>query len=259
VRPAPGHVERLTRIARIGVGLGNGYVHVVTRESPDEEDRVGSADSGRRAADEFEGAQRWVPARPSIAALQAAVHECRGCELYRAATQAVMGEGPSGAPLMLVGEQPGDREDEAGRPFVGPAGRLLDRALDQAGIDPGTVYKTNVVKHFRYERRGSRRIHKGPSRWHVAACEPWLLAELEAIGPRVVVLLGATAARAVYGSSFRVTTSRGTRLDWPTETPFAPRAALATMHPSAVLRSRDGDADLEALVRDLRVANNLLG
>ena len=217
------------------------------------------ADTGHRVAAEFEGAGRWVPARPSVAALGKAVQHCRGCELYRQATQAVMGEGSSGAPLMLVGEQPGDREDEVGRPFVGPAGRLLDRALDEAGIDLRIVYKTNVVKHFRYERKGSKRIHKGPSRWHVAACEPWLLAELEAVGPRVVVLLGATAAQAVFGPSFRITVSRGVRLDWPVESPSAPEAAVATAHPAAVLRSRQRDADLAALVRDLRAATDLLG
>jgi DNA polymerase len=160
---------------------------------------------------------------------------------------------------MLVGEQPGDREDEVGRPFVGPAGRLLDQALESAGVDPGDVFKTNVVKHFRYERKGTKRIHKTPSRWHVAACEPWLLGELEAVRPRVVVLLGATAAQSVFGPAFRVTVSRGMRLEWPVTTPFAPEAALATTHPSAVLRSRHRVTDLQMLVRDLRSARDLLG
>ena len=213
----------------------------------------------------FEGAERWIPTRRTVSALGAAVEGCRGCDLYQAATQAVMGEGSPKAPLMLVGEQPGDREDEAGRPFVGPAGRLLDRALAQAGIEPDSVYRTNVVKHFRFERRGARRIHKNPSRWHVVACKPWLLAELQAVRPRVVVLLGATAAQSVFGSSFRVTVSRGVRLDWPTDHTdgtngtFAPEAALATTHPSAVLRSRQRDLDFDALVRDLQAANELLG
>ena len=217
---------------------------------------MGESDS---RTDAFEGASSWVPTRPTVAGLRSAVQDCRGCDLYLAATQAVMGEGPSRAPMMLVGEQPGDREDEAGRPFVGPAGRLLDRALGEAGIVPESVYRTNVVKHFRFERKGSKRIHKGPSRWHVVACEPWLLGELDAVRPRVVVLLGATAAQSVFGASFRVTVSRGVRLDWPTGRSVAPEAAVATTHPSAVLRSRRREADLEALVRDLRVANELLG
>jgi len=222
--------------------------------------RHSTSDAGAaRAQDDYPGAQQWVPARPTVASLQAAVQDCRGCDLYRAATQAVMGEGPADAELMLVGEQPGDREDEAGRPFVGPAGRLLDKALEQAGIDPSSVFRTNAVKHFRYERKGSKRIHKGPSRWHVAACEPWLLAELETVGPRVVVLLGATAGQAVFGPSFRVTAVRGQRLDWPLRTEPAPDAVVATTHPSAVLRSRNRDADLAALVHDLGAARELLG
>src|SRR5215210_105595 len=162
------------------------------------------------------GADRWVPDRPTLEALRSAVDGCRGCELYADATQGVMGDGPADAELMLVGEQPGDQEDRAGEPFVGPAGRLLDEALAAAGIDPDSVFRTNVVKHFRFSgTRGKQRIHKGPSRVHVAACEPWLLAELDLVRPSGVVLLGATAGQAFYGPSFRVGQSRGQRLEWP--------------------------------------------
>jgi DNA polymerase len=162
---------------------------------------------------------------------------------------------------MVVGEQPGDQEDLAGRPFVGPAGQLLDRALARAGFDPAGVYRTNAVKHFRFTQRGKRRIHEGPSRWHVAACEPWLLGELGAVRPSVVVLLGATAGQAVFGPSFRVGAMRGRRLDWPAEhpSPWAPPAVVATTHPSSVLRSRTRDEALSALVADLAVARQLLG
>jgi uracil-DNA glycosylase family protein len=212
----------------------------------------------------YPGAQAWVPSKPTLPRLRSALADCRGCDLYEAATQAVMGEGPSDARLMLVGEQPGDREDEAGRPFVGPAGRLLDRALVDAGLDPSSAYRTNVVKHFRFVRKGGKRLHKGPSRWHVASCEPWLLAELEAVGPSVVVLLGATASQAVYGPGFRVGQGRGRRLEWPHDSVPAPDGApgpdavVVTVHPSAVLRSRQRDVDLAALVQDLRVAAQLL-
>ena len=198
----------------------------------------------------------------SVADLAGGIQACRGCELYRDATQAVMGEGPLGADLMLVGEQPGDREDKEGRPFVGPAGKLLDGALDEAGLSGHSVYRTNAVKHFRYERRAGKRIHKGPSRWHVAACEPWLLGELDLITPRGVVVLGATAGQALYGPSFRVGAQRGRRLEWPAERiPLAsePHFVVATAHPSSVLRSRQRDADLESLVADLVVARGLLG
>ena len=207
-------------------------------------------------------AAEWVPEHPtSVAELDDAAQACRGCGLFRDATQAVMGEGPLGADLLLLGEQPGDREDVEGRPFVGPAGRMLDRALDAAGVAPDRVYRTNAVKHFRYERRDSKRIHKSPSRWHVAACEPWLLGELELVAPRGVVVLGATAGRALYGPSFRVGAQRGRRLEWPGATwPVArpPEFVVATTHPSSVLRSRQRDADLEALVADLVVARELL-
>jgi uracil-DNA glycosylase len=207
------------------------------------------------------GAQEWVPSRPTLPRLRSSVGDCRGCELYADATQAVLGDGPADAPLMVVGEQPGDKEDLAGEPFVGPAGKLLDKALDAAGIDPASVFRTNAVKHFRHEgTRGKQRIHKGPGRAHVVACQPWLLAELDVVRPRGVVLLGATAGQAVYGSSFRVGASRGSRLEWPGELSVAaaPEWVVPTVHPSSILRSRQRDADLEAFVADLRVAASLL-
>jgi uracil-DNA glycosylase len=209
------------------------------------------------------GAEQWVPARPSLTSLREAAQECRGCELYQSATQAVMGDGPRTAPLMVVGEQPGDKEDLAGEPFVGPAGKLLDRALGEAGIDPASVFRTNVVKHFRFSgTRGKQRIHKSPSRVHVAACGPWLVAELALVKPTGVVLLGGTAGQAIYGSTFRVGASRGRLQDWPVEAfavRHAPQWVLPTTHPSAVLRSRDRDTDLAALVADLKVAADALG
>ena len=204
------------------------------------------------------GAQAWVPDRPSLASLRAAAQECRGCELHESATQAVMGDGPTGAALMVVGEQPGDREDLVGEPFVGPAGQLLDRALEQAGIDPASVFRTNVVKHFRFSgTRGKQRIHKSPSRVHVAACGPWLVAELSLVRPTGMVLLGATAGKAVYGSTFRVGHARGTLQQWPPDSfpvRHPPAWVLATAHPSAVLRSRQREQDTAGLVSDLSVA-----
>jgi DNA polymerase len=198
----------------------------------------------------------------SARSLHEAVQACRGCELHEDATQAVMGEGPTPAPLMVVGEQPGDREDREGRPFVGPAGRLLASALADAGLDPEEVYRTNVVKHFRFSgTRGKQRIHRSPSRWHVAACGPWLVAELSLVRPTGVVLLGATAGQALLGASFRVGEQRGRLLPWPEPEGGAshpPDWVLATTHPSAVLRSRRRDEDYEQLVTDLRVAHDAL-
>jgi uracil-DNA glycosylase family protein len=197
----------------------------------------------------------WVPARLSLRALDQGVQECRGCELWNGATQAVMGRGPRQADLMLVGEQPGDQEDRLGRPFVGPAGRLLDDALEDAGIDRGSVWVTNAVKHFRYRLQGKRRIHEPPGRTHVTACRPWLGAELDLVRPTGVILLGATAARSVYGSGIRVTRDRARRLDWPEDFPgHAPGWASVTVHPSSVLRSTTRDEDFSALVADLRAA-----
>lgn len=192
-------------------------------------------------------------------AIARAAQECRGCDLFRDTTQAVVGAGPGKATVALVGEQPGDREDILGEPFVGPAGRLLDEALAAAGLDPGSVFRTNAVKHFRHTDRGGKRIHKSPTRWQVAKCEPWLLAELDVVGPRAAVILGATAGRAAYGADFRVGEARGRRLPWPSRWPARNgEFSVATAHPSAVLRSRRRHEDFEALVRDLRVVVDLL-
>jgi uracil-DNA glycosylase len=208
------------------------------------------------AATHPEGAEHYLPERRSLSRMREAAQSCHGCDLWRDATQTVFGEGPAHAELVLVGEQPGDQEDLQGHPFVGPAGRLLDRGLESAGIDASAVYRTNAVKHFKWEPRGKRRIHKKPSRWEVAACRPWLVAELEALSPRVLVLLGATAAQALFGPSFRVTRERGRELEGPGDA-----AALATVHPSAILRARDEDRahEMELFVADLRAAAELLG
>lgn len=197
-----------------------------------------------------------VPADPTLARLREAAQGCRACELWAGATQAVVGEGAARADAMLVGEQPGDREDLAGAPFVGPAGRMLDRGLAEAGIDPGRVFITNVVKHFRYRARGKRRIHQKPDAVHVAACRPWLDAELAIVRPRVLVCLGATAAQALVGRQVRVTRDRGR----PLESPLAEHV-LATVHPSSLLRAPDDAARREAFaafVADLAVVARLL-
>jgi DNA polymerase len=213
-------------------------------------------------AEERPGAEQWVPSRPSLRNLRSAVEECRGCELYRDATQAVMGAGKARADLVLLGEQPGDKEDVEGKPFVGPAGKVLDRALAEVGIPPDSVYRSNVVKHFRWSgTRGKQRIHKTPSRVHVTACGPWLVAELGVVRPTGVVLLGGTAGKAVYGSSFRVGASRGHLLDWPESFPVGhpPEWVLPTTHPTALLRTEDRETAYAALVSDLRVAADALG
>ena len=197
------------------------------------------------------GAQEWVPSQPgSIADLKAAAAGCQGCELYEHATQTVFGRGAEHARIVFVGEQPGDVEDQHGLPFVGPAGRLLREAVDDAGIDPADLYITNAVKHFRFERRGTRRIHKTPAVGHVRACRPWLDAELRVVRPTAVATLGATAAKALLGPSFRITQSRGTLLDWEG------LALVPTIHPSAILRMEpdERDAALDAFVADLKVA-----
>ena len=185
-----------------------------------------------------------MPSRHSLSALRTAVQACRGCPLYAGATQAVFGEGPKTAQIMMIGEQPGDAEDRAGRPFVGPAGRLLDEALALADIPRDDVYVTNAVKHFKYTMRGKRRIHSRPSRYEIVACHPWLRIELEQVRPEIVVLLGATAAQALLGTQFRVTKARGI----PLETDFA-RSTFATVHPSSVLRAGDDEARREARQR----------
>jgi DNA polymerase len=193
-----------------------------------------------------------IPDRLSLKTLRDAVQDCRACELWEGATQAVMGTGPSArrARLMLVGEQPGDREDIEGLPFVGPAGRVLDQGLERAGIARGDAYVTNVVKHFRYRARGKRRIHQTPERIHVTACRPWLDAELTLVKPRALVCLGATAAQALLGSQVRIGRDRGR----PMDSPLAELVTLTT-HPSAILRQRDEaerGAALDAFVSDLR-------
>jgi uracil-DNA glycosylase family protein len=205
-----------------------------------------------------------VPERLEPGAVSAGIDGCKGCELYRDATQGVPGEGPLDAKVMVVGEQPGDQEDLAGRPFVGPAGKLLDRALSEAGLDPGAVFRTNAVKHFRWEASRGKRLHKGPKRTHVTACGPWLVAEIDMVRPRGIVLLGATAGSAVYGPSFRVTAMRGRELSWPEETTdrspaWTPDWVVATAHPSSVLRSRNREEDFQQLVADLAVAADLQG
>jgi DNA polymerase len=191
-----------------------------------------------------------VPAGGGIKALREAAAGCRACPLWRNATQTVFGAGRARAPVMLIGEVPGDREDRQGKPFVGPAGALLDKALAEAGIPPERTYRTNVVKHFKWKPRGKRRIHQTPSKLEVDACRPWLDAELQRVKPEVVAILGATAAKALLGSSFRVTKQRGELLS----VEFAP-AAVATYHPSAILRADDEDRReaFADLVSDLRV------
>jgi uracil-DNA glycosylase family protein len=193
-----------------------------------------------------------VPAVPSLAILQTAASTCKACDLWKAATQTVFGEGPSKARVMFVGEQPGDQEDKLGHPFVGPAGRLLDETLVEAGIDRSQVYVTNVVKHFKWmaAQRGKRRIHKKPRHSEIEACRPWLDAELRIVKPKVLVCLGASAAQALLGSNFRVTRDRGTLV----VSDLAPRV-MATTHPSSILRAPDSDAREKQradFVRDLR-------
>jgi uracil-DNA glycosylase family protein len=202
---------------------------------------VARARSPRPRPEDVPGAEAFVPERHTLPVLRDAVHTCRGCTLYKDATQAVFGEGLATARVMLIGEVPGDSEDLAGVPFVGPAGRLLDDALAHAGIPRDQAYVTNAVKHFKYTKRGKRRIHDKPSRYEIAACKPWLGAELDAVSPEIVVLLGATAAQALLGSAFRVTKSRGTELG----TELA-RFTFATVHPASVLRAPDEEMRREA-------------
>jgi uracil-DNA glycosylase family protein len=203
-------------------------------------------------------ASPFLPRRPSLRSLRAAADECRGCHLWRGATQTVFGEGLKRSRVMIVGEMPGDREDRAGKPFVGPAGRELDNALEATGIDRRGVYVTNVVKHFKFEERGHRRIHQTPKRFEVDACRPWLDAELEQVRPEALLLLGATAAKSLLGSGFKLTAERGR----PVDSDLAPLVAV-TIHPAAIIRQRDGDsrhAERMAFRRDLQfVAGALNG
>jgi DNA polymerase len=197
-------------------------------------------------------ARPFVPEDASIPKLRAAAKTCTGCDLYKHATQTVFGEGPRQAQVMLVGEQPGDQEDLQGAPFVGPAGDVLKRALAEAGLEREEVYLTNAVKHFKWQPRGKRRIHQKPNWSEIAACRPWLDAELAVVSPHVLVCLGATAAQALLGREVRVTRDRGK----PLESPLAP-VALATVHPSSILRAPDQEArrrEYALFVEDLRVA-----
>jgi uracil-DNA glycosylase len=192
-----------------------------------------------------------LPDRLSLSAVREAAAGCRACDLYSRATQTVFGEGPRHAGIMMVGEQPGDVEDVEGHPFVGPAGRLLDRALEEAGLDRRLVYLTNVVKHFRWEPRGKRRIHAKPNGGQVSACRPWLETEIVLVKPRILVCLGAVAAQALLGRNFKVSAERGRFVD----STLAPRVT-ATVHPSSILRARDDESRREAMeqfVADLRI------
>ena len=194
----------------------------------------------------------FLPPRLSLKALRETARACRACPLWRTGTQTIFGEGRASARLLLVGEQPGDKEDEVGRPFVGPAGQLLDEALAEAGIDRADTYLTNAVKHFKWTPRGKRRIHQKPNASEIAACRPWALAELEVVKPRVLVCLGATAAQSLLGRGVRVTRDRGR----PLESSLAP-VAFATVHPSSILRAPDAEArrrERALFVDDLRVA-----
>ena len=201
------------------------------------------------------GAADFLPEELTLPALREAAAGCRGCQLWQVGTQTVFGEGDAAAKALFVGEQPGDQEDRAGKPFVGPAGRVFDEALEAAGIDRSSVYVTNAVKHFKWQARGKRRIHQKPNWTEITACRPWLEAELEVVKPRVLVLLGATAAQSLLGRDFRVTQHRGELLD-----SGLAEAVTATVHPSSILRGEpaDREANFAAFVDDLRVVAGLL-
>src|SRR5690242_9769521 len=199
----------------------------------------------------YPSAAEFIPPKPTLPRLREAAAGCRGCDLYEGATQTVFGEGLKRSKVMFVGEQPGDREDVEGKPFVGPAGRMLDRALEEAGIDRSEVYVTNVVKHFKYTMRGKRRIHQRPDAEQIAACKPWLEAELDQVKPQVLVCLGATAAKALLGPKFKVTRQRGEFV----ESELAP-LVTGTVHPSSILRAPEEEARHRAyhdFVDDLKI------
>jgi len=199
-----------------------------------------------------------IPPNPTLDSLRKAAAGCKACDLWKLGTQTVFGEGRASAHVMMVGEQPGDKEDQAGRPFVGPAGAVLDKALSAAGIERGDVYVTNIVKHFKWEPRGKRRLHKKPNAIEIGACRPWLEAEIRVVKPQVVVLLGATAAQGILGRNFRVTQHRG---EW-IKSEIAPNV-IATVHPSSILRAPDDDArheEMAKFIADLKVvAQHLRG
>ena len=196
-----------------------------------------------------ENASELIPSRPTLTNLRAVAQDCRACDLWQKGTQTVFGEGKKSADVMLVGEQPGDKEDLQGKPFVGPAGRLLDKALEEAGIERRRAYVTNVVKHFKWEPKGKRRIHRKPNLSQIAACRPWLDAELRVVKPRALVCLGATAAQALLGTDFRVSRDRGRVVD----SPLAP-IVIATVHPSSILRGPEEARrkEFDRFVEDLR-------
>jgi uracil-DNA glycosylase len=194
-----------------------------------------------------------IPERPTLKSLREAAAGCKACPLWESGTQTVFGEGGAHADVVFVGEQPGDREDLEGRPFVGPAGQLLDRALEEVEIDRSQVYVTNVVKHFKWKPQGNRRIHQKPNWREIAACRPWLDAEVAVLKPRVLVCLGATAAQALLGRDFRVSRQRGELVD----SPLAPKA-IATVHPSSILRAEDRELEYQEFVRDLRKVAELI-
>jgi DNA polymerase len=213
-------------------------------------DDVGPCEKQNNAVTPNKSASELISDRPTLSSVRGAASECQACDLWKRATQTVFGEGAARARLMLVGEQPGDAEDLAGRPFVGPAGKLLDQALEAAGIDRGAVYVTNVVKHFKWEPRGKRRIHKKPNAGEIAACRPWLETEIQLVKPRALVCLGATAAQALLGRQFKVTAHRGQFI----ESPLAP-LVLATVHPSSLLRAPDAETrrrETARFIGDLR-------
>lgn len=228
-------------------------IPVPVREAPERVDEMMKRSAARKMA---EKADEWhpapVPDTTSLKAVREAASSCTACPLYKNATQTVFGEGPRNPPMMLVGEQPGDSEDLSGKPFVGPAGKIMDRALEEAGIKRREVYVTNTVKHFKWEPRGKRRIHQKPNSRDIAACKPWLEAELRLVNPDLVVCLGATAAQAFFGPSFRVTKERGKLLS----SPLAPKV-IATVHPSSLLRQPNEESrerEYAHFVADLRVA-----
>ncbi|HEY2384888.1 MAG TPA: UdgX family uracil-DNA binding protein [Terriglobia bacterium] len=197
-----------------------------------------------------------IPPDPTIPRLRLAASNCRACELWKRGTQTVFGEGGPKARVMLIGEQPGDQEDIQGRPFVGPAGKVLDKALQEAGIDRDDIYVTNAVKHFKWEPRGKRRIHKKPNSMEITACKPWIEAEIDVVNPDVIVCLGATAAQALLGRQFRVSIQRGT---W-VSSPYAP-FVMATVHPSSLLRAPDEETrhrETERFIEDLRLVHEAL-
>jgi uracil-DNA glycosylase family protein len=201
------------------------------------------------------GAAKYIPEHLTLRTLRDAVQTCRGCELYVHATQAVSGEGPKSTEIVFIGEQPGDEEDRQGHPFVGPSGKMLDKALAEAAIDRSRVYVTNAVKHFKFEARGKRRLHKKPNGLEIRACRPWLEAEIHLIAPEIIVCLGATAAQSIFGSAYRLTKERGlfVRNSWA---PYV----TSTVHPSAILRAPDQEQrhiEYEKFVRDLKKVHDL--